>query len=148
MSDQQNFRPEGQEQEEEPISLESASDEQQPRPEPVPIPPPKKPQDEDEPISLVEMEEDFENHSQIKQLGIDRHKEAHKYSRPLNLDGTGATRCKIFFAKINPQSLEFIEDQINDWADANEVEIKHVTEVVGTMEGKRAEPNIVMTVWY
>jgi len=39
-------------------------------------------------------------------------------------------------------------DQINEWLDENEVEIKFIGQVVGTMEGKTPEPNLIVTIWY
>ena len=41
-----------------------------------------------------------------------------------------------------------MEQQINEWIDGNQIEIKAVTQVVGVMEGKTPEPNVIITVWY
>ena len=71
-----------------------------------------------------------------------------QFKRPLNADGSGATRCRLFHSKIAVASLEFMEHQINEWLDAEKIEIKHVSQIIGTMEGKRPEPNLMVIVWY
>lgn len=71
-----------------------------------------------------------------------------KFSRTLNLTGTGATRVRAFHSKITIAAIEHMADQINEWLDASQVEIKHVSQVVGVMEGKKPEPNLIVTVWY
>ncbi len=71
-----------------------------------------------------------------------------QFKRPLNMTGTGATRCKMFHSKITVAALSHMIDQINEWLDENEVEVKFVGQVVGTMEGKTPEPNLIITVWY
>ena len=70
------------------------------------------------------------------------------FQRPMNLTGQGATRCRIFHCKVAPGSLTHMEAEINNWIDGEEIEVKHVGHVVGTMEGKHAEPNVVVMVWY
>jgi len=71
-----------------------------------------------------------------------------QFKRALNMTGTGATRCKLFHSKLTVAALDHMIEQINDWLDENEVEVKFVGQVVGTMEGKALEPNIIVTVWY
>lgn len=119
----------------------------------APVPPAKpkpqpKPADE-EPILLVPDEEGDPGESKIMSFGT-RGLAAGEvdFQRPLILNGTGATRCRIFTSKIAPGPLSYMEKQINEWADSVEIEIKFVTQVVGVMEGKRAEPNLIVTVWY
>jgi hypothetical protein len=71
------------------------------------------------------------------------------YRRPLRDDGTGATRCRIFHAKLNDGALKFIQDQINDWVDgASDISIKHVSTQVGIVEGKNSEPHLIITLFY
>ena len=107
--------------------------------------------DDDEPISLVESEEspDF-SAGGVKTFGVTggAGTEKREYKRPLNTDGSGATRCRMFHSKIAVASLEFMENQINEWLDSDRIEIKHVGHVIGTMEGKRPEPNLLVMVWY
>jgi len=107
--------------------------------------------DEDEPISLVESDEDSDFAAGgVKTFGIAGGPGAEKreHRRPLNVDGAGATRCRMFHSKIAIASLEYMENQINEWADSDQIEIKHVGHVIGTMEGKRPEPNLLVMVWY
>ena len=70
------------------------------------------------------------------------------FSRAMNLTGTGATRCRVFHAKITVGAIDHMVDLINEWLDGSDIEVKHVTDVVGTMEGKKPEPNLIVTVWY
>ena len=71
-----------------------------------------------------------------------------QFKRPLNKTATGATRCKVFYSKIAVASLVHMEHQINEWIDIEELDIKHVVQTVGVMEGKSAEANLIVTVWY
>ena len=76
--------------------------------------------------------------------------EQHKidYKRPVNADGTGATRCRLFCSKVAYSSLQHMEHQINEWLDSEKIEIKHVGHVIGVMEGKTQEPNMIVLAWY
>ena len=103
--------------------------------------------DEEAPISLVE--DSGSGSSAVRAMGgTAAVKRAAEFKRPLNLTGQGATRCRIFHSKIALGSLEFMENQINEWVDSDQVEIKHVGHIIGTMEGKRPEPNLLVMVWY
>lgn len=56
---------------------------------------------------------------------------------------------KTFFAKLHHGSLKFIDDQIVEWLkDHPEVVIKRTNMVVGEVQAKKTEPNLIMTVWY
>lgn len=122
------------------------------------IPPPIKPQpEEDESIELVEPEgpthheqdvggvKTFGAHVTAKAFGLGA---AKKFKRPLNVTGTGATRCRIFNAKIALAALQNMEGTINDWLDNEKIEVKDVGHLIGIMEGKRPEPNLLVMVWY
>ena len=107
-------------------------------PEPLPT--------EEEPISLTD---EPTGSTKIKAFGGGQGEHsAKRYKRPLNLTGAGATRCRIFHSKIAPNPMEYLENQVNEWLDANEIEVKFVTQVVGVLEGKTAEPNLIVMVWY
>ena len=71
-----------------------------------------------------------------------------EFSRPLNLTGAGATRCRIFHSKFSPGALDHMVDTINEWLDKNQIEIKAVNCVNGVLEGKKAEPAMIITLWY
>jgi hypothetical protein len=71
-----------------------------------------------------------------------------KYRRGLNITGAGATRCRIFHSKLTVAALQHMTGQINEWIDAGDIEVKHISEVVGVIEGKTLEPNLIVTVWY
>ena len=71
-----------------------------------------------------------------------------QFKRPLNVTGAGATRCRMFHSKVTLAALEYLVNQINEWLDGDKIEIKHISEVVGVMEGKNPEPNVIVLVWY
>ncbi len=69
--------------------------------------------------------------------------------RDVNQTGSGATRCRTFHAKLNDASLAYLNNQVNDWVDSDEsIEIKFATSSVGVVEGKHAEPHLIVTVFY
>lgn len=107
------------------------------------------PGEQDEaPISLVEEAEASGRTTNI--LGGASVESARKteYQRSLNVTGRGATRCRLFYSKIAVPSLMAMEQQINNWLDSEQIEIKHVAQVVGTMQGKVKEDNVIVYVWY
>ena len=107
--------------------------------------------EEEEPISLVEEGDapaTSTRRSYAEKASLKPETAGAAFKRPLNLTGTGATRCRIFRSKIAQASLDFMEHQVNEWIDGEEIEVKHVGHVIGTMEGKRPEPNVIVIVWY
>ncbi len=106
---------------------------------------------EEEPIHLEEELPEETHHAEVKAFGAGHglgHKASSQYKRPLNVTGQGATRCKVYFSKIAPPSLEFMENQINQWLDSEQIEVKQVSQVIGVMEGKTPQPNLIVMVWY
>ncbi|KKK60106.1 hypothetical protein LCGC14_3027690, partial [marine sediment metagenome] len=71
-----------------------------------------------------------------------------QFKRELNLTGAGATRVRVFHSKITVGALDHMAEMINNWVDSDQIEIKSVAQVVGVMEGKKPEPNLIVTVWY
>lgn len=72
----------------------------------------------------------------------------YKY-RPPRPDAKGASRVRIFHARLSDGAVAHLDDQINDWLDRHpEVEIKLANTTVGIWEGKHAEPNLILTVFY
>jgi len=70
------------------------------------------------------------------------------WNRSPNANGTGAIHVKSFHCKLTGDSLEFMDQQINEWLDAHpQYEVKLVTTSVGTWTGKIKEPNLVVNVW-
>ncbi len=131
----------------EPISLEPEGDDENkpifsgddPEPEPV----------EDEPLTLVD--EPTGQGGGMQAFGAAAAKNvSHKkdFQRPVNLTGEGATRCRVFHSKVADSSLLHMENMINDWIDSEEIEVKHVGHMTGTMVGKKAEENVIVVVWY
>ena len=103
---------------------------------------------EDEPIRLVE--ENGTGATAVRAFGASAAGVGKKagFKRPLNLTGQGATRCRVFHSKVAVNSLENMEQSINEWLDSEKIEIKHVGHIIGVMEGKRPEPNLIVMVWY
>ena len=76
-----------------------------------------------------------------------RHEESWK--RSPNVTGNGAIHLKTFHCKLNNESLDFLDQQINEWLDAHpQYEVKLVTNAVGDWTGKTGrEPNLIVQVW-
>ncbi len=104
--------------------------------------------DEEEPISLVEGDDSDSEGLALKTIGAAANVTTTKFTRPLNTDGSGATRFRIFHSKISLAPLENLEHTINEWIDKDKIEVKHIGQLIGTMEGKRPEPNVLVMVWY
>lgn len=59
------------------------------------------------------------------------------------------TGVKTFFTKLHGGAIEFLDDIIIKWLKDNpEVSIKHTNIITGEIQGKKTEPNIIVTVWY
>jgi len=124
--------------------------------EPIPlesVPDPQAQSDDEnpEPISLAGSDEPagpskiqtFESSSGLKAVaGV-------QLKRPLNATGRGATRVRTFHTKLNHAALAFLDNQVNEWIDAHDdVEVKFCSSTIGVVEGKKAEPHLIITVWY
>ena len=45
--------------------------------------------------------------------------------------------------------MNYLDGLINDWLDEHpDIEVKFSNTTVGVVEGKRAEPHLIITVWY
>ena len=72
-----------------------------------------------------------------------------KLRRPLLTTGTAATRCRTFHAKLNDGAVAFMNQQLNEWVDAHpDITIKHASSTLGIWEGKKAEPTLILTIFY
>ncbi len=80
-------------------------------------------------------------------LGGRRHED--DWNRTPNSPGTGAIHVKSFHAKLNEDSLGYLDQQINEWLDAHpQYEVKFVTSSVGSWAGKLGtEQHLVLQVW-
>ena len=88
--------------------------------------------------------------------------EAPKIERPTQSAGAAAkkpaekinsveriTGIKTFFTKLHPGAIDFLDEQITKWLKDNpSIIIKRTNSVTGEIQGKKTEPNIVITVWY
>jgi uncharacterized Zn finger protein (UPF0148 family) len=73
----------------------------------------------------------------------------HRYHRELLHDTRSATRCRTFHCKMTDASFQNINEQINEWVDEHEdIEIKFALSNVGVVEGKHADPHLIITVFY
>ena len=82
-------------------------------------------------------------------LSFDRPVETRVNFRRSLTGGAQATRCRLFHCKLTDAAFLHLESQINDWADAHEdVTIKFATSSVGVIEGKHADPHLIVTVFY
>ena len=68
---------------------------------------------------------------------------------PPRPDAKGASRIRIFHARMSDGAVGHLDQQVNEWLDRHpEIELKFATTTVGTWEGKHAEPNLILTVFY
>ena len=102
----------------------------------------------EETISLVDDPSEATNISKVRQYTRASSVGKIDFKRPLNLTGQGATRCRVFHSRIAIDAMENMEKRINEWLDQNDIEIKHVSQALGIMEGKNPKPNILIVVWY
>ncbi len=59
------------------------------------------------------------------------------------------TGIKTFFTKLHPGAINFLDEQITKWLAENpEVVIKRTNIITGEIQGKKTDPNIIITVWY
>jgi len=131
---------------------------------PVPTPPEKKPaknimhEDESQslddtlpldlsPVANTPSEQPKSKiHTFEQKLNSLKHEDS--WNRTPNSTGTGAIHVKSFHCKLTGDSLEFIDQQINEWLDAHpQYEVKTVTTSIGTWTGKLKEPNLIVNVW-
>ena len=69
--------------------------------------------------------------------------------RPLDPKDPAATRCRTFHAKLNEGAVAFMSRQLNEWTDSSpDVTIKFATSTIGIFEGKKADPHLILTVFY
>lgn len=81
--------------------------------------------------------------------GPPRGAERKSYQRALGTGVGHATRCRTFHCKLSDAAFAHLDDQINDWADQHQdVEIKFATTSIGTIEGKHADPHLIVNVFY
>ncbi len=71
------------------------------------------------------------------------------FRRPLYTGTPNATRCRVFHCKLADAAFGHMAGQINEWADIDEhIEIKFATSCIGVVEGKHADPHLIVTVFY
>ena len=69
-------------------------------------------------------------------------------ARTPNSTRTGAIHVRSIHRKLNTESLEYLDQQINEWLDDHpQYEVKFVQAAVGEWTGKTREPNLVVQVW-
>jgi hypothetical protein len=85
--------------------------------------------------------------SKIK-FGAEIHRH-HDWKRQPTKGGMGACRVRTFHGKLSDQGLEYIDEAINVWLDANpDIDIKFVTTNVGMFDGKFKDLALIVNVWY
>jgi len=117
-----------------PISIEGADD------KPLSVEP------DDEPLTIAEESSGraISHTAGIRGAGA----EGFNFSRPMQKTGQGATRCRVFRSKISVPAIEGLQEHINEWLDSDDIDVKEVGHLIGTMHGKIDEDNIIVMVWY
>ena len=63
--------------------------------------------------------------------------------------GERITGVKTFFTKLHAGAIEFQDELISKWLKDNPaVSVKLTNVVTGEIQGKKTEPNIIITIWY
>ncbi len=63
--------------------------------------------------------------------------------------GLGGRRVRSFHAKLSEAALRHMDEQVNTWLKENPtISVKFANTAVGVFEGKHAEPNLILTVFY
>lgn len=76
------------------------------------------------------------------------HKEK-EYKRALLTGSRNATRCRTFHCKLTDASFDNLNEMINEWVDEHEdIEIKYALSDIGIVEGKHADPHLIVTLFY
>ena len=71
------------------------------------------------------------------------------WQRPLLGDSRNARRCRTFHCKRTDGSFAHLNEQINEWVDAqDDIEIKFALSNIGVVEGKHADPHLIVTIFY
>lgn len=71
------------------------------------------------------------------------------YKRPLDPKAPAATRCRTFHAKLNDGAVAYMNNQVNEWVDQNpNITIKSSSTTIGVWEAKKADPHMIVTVFY
>ncbi len=69
--------------------------------------------------------------------------------RTLEPNAPSATRCRTYHAKLNDGAIAYMNREINEWVDSNaNIRIKFATSTIGVYEGKRADPHLIVTLFY
>jgi hypothetical protein len=72
-----------------------------------------------------------------------------KMSTEKTVSAERITTVKTFFTKLHAGAIEFLDEQITKWLKDNPgISIKRTNVVTGEIQGKKTEPNIIITVWY
>jgi hypothetical protein len=80
--------------------------------------------------------------------GLGGKKHSENWKRKTNVNGTGATHVKSFHCKLNAESVEYMDQQINQWLDEHpDYEVKFISSAIGEWTGKIKEPAMVVNVW-
>lgn len=109
----------------------------------------ERPLGEEDSVEIVDVESGRDDASKIKRIGqVTQNTRKSDFHRPLHLNGTGATRMRLFSSKLSTPSLAAMERQINEWLDAENVEVKAVSSEIGVMQDKIKEENIILCLWY
>jgi len=59
------------------------------------------------------------------------------------------TGVKTFFTKLHVGAIDFLDEQITKWLKDNpDITIKRTNTATGELQGKKTEPNIIITIWY
>jgi hypothetical protein len=68
---------------------------------------------------------------------------------PVAVAGGRITGMRTFFTKLHAGAMDFLGEQICRWLSENpEINVKMTNITTGDVQGKKTEPNLIITVWY
>jgi len=114
------------------------------------------PEPEPEPIKLeFDVDEDEtdtsdKSASKISFSVTGSEEQQYRFKRPMSKNQFGATRVKMFHARMSDSAMSYLEGKINEFIDENpDVEVKHTNIIVGEVEEKsRTVSHLIVTIWY
>lgn len=83
-------------------------------------------------------------------ISFERNESAYEsLRRPLDPNRPSATRIRTFHAKLTDAALSHLDEMVNEFVDGDDnIQIKFATTHVGILEGKSADPHLIVTIYF
>jgi hypothetical protein len=106
--------------------------------------------DEEDAIALVDDSAAEQSApKRLRSFGWEGLQKEHQWKRFPVKTGQGPARVKSFHCKLSDQGLEYMDNAICEWLDANpEIDVKFVNSTIGLFDGKFKDLAMILNVWY